>query len=109
CLSLVPARAPRPCLLERHLVVILRPRRGGGGAGGLAGGAGIAAALVVALAVEHFHHLGDDLGAVLFLVRFLVFPTVGADGALDVDELPLAEELAADLGELAPGDNVVPL
>src|SRR6185295_16470799 len=71
--------------------------------------AALRAAAFVAAAVEHLHGVGDDLGAVLLHARFLVVPAIGADRALDVDELPLLQILAADLAELAPGGDVVPL
>src|SRR5262249_14035278 len=45
---------------------------------------------------------------VALLLRLLVFPTVRADAPVDVDELSLAQVLAADLGQLAPGHDVVP-
>src|SRR5438270_8582199 len=105
---------PRNLILERHCLVLVDDVRAGRGAAALAGAgvsaaAGAAAAAFVAAAVEHLHVARDDLGAVLLLARLLVVPAIGADGAFDVDQLPLAEVLAADLAEAGPGDDVVPL
>src|SRR5206468_398873 len=47
--------------------------------------------------------------AVFLLAAFLVVPAVGADRAFDVDQLSLLQVLAADLTELSPGRDVVPL
>src|ERR1043165_8109228 len=95
-----------------HFLVLVHHVRASRGAAALAR-AGVSAAAsaraFVAAAVEHLHVAGDDLGAVALLAGLFGVPAVGADGALDVDELSLAEILAADLAEARPGDDVVPL
>src|SRR5205085_9293522 len=100
-------------LLKRNLLVILHFRRGRRGGGRLArrgvSAAAVRAALFIAAPIEHLHRAGDDFRAVLLLPRLLVVPAVGADRAVDVNELRLLQILPADLGELAPGDDVVPL
>src|SRR2546422_2535536 len=103
----------KPALtLKRHFVVFF-DLRGGGGCRAAFASAGVAAAgrgvVVIPFAVEHLHVVCDDLRTVPLLSRLLVVPTVIADGPIDVDELPFAQILPADLGELAPGHDVVPL
>src|SRR5438445_5614853 len=98
--------------LERNFVVFFDLSRRGRGRAALAR-TGIATAartaVLVAFAVEHLHLIGDDFGAVALLSRLFVVPGIGADRTLDVDELPLAQILAADLRQFSPGDDVVPL
>src|SRR6266480_2977170 len=95
---------------ERHLVLVFRrparPRRRGGRPARVTAAAAL---LTVALAIEHLHLAGDDLGAVAFLPGLLVLPAVGAIGSFDVDQRALAQVLPADLRQAGPGDDVVPL
>src|ERR1051325_6811132 len=104
------AAAARP-ILERHILIVfhhLGRRRLAARARRRVSAASAAAALIPA-AGEQLHRAGHDLGAVLFLSRFLVVPAVGADRAFDVDELSLAQILAANLAQFSPGGDVVPL
>src|SRR5207249_5467661 len=98
--------------LERNFVVFFdlgrcRCRRAALARAGVAAAA--RTAVLVALAIEHLHLIGDDLGAVALLSRLFVVPTIGADRALDVDELSLAMILTADLRQFSQGDDVVTL
>src|SRR5207237_6130592 len=111
------AKRPPLHFLERNFVVVVELGARCGRAGRFAGTAATAAVaaattaatFVVTAAIEHLHRVRDDLGAVLFLARLFVVPAVSADRAFDVNELSLAQVLPANLRELAPRDDVVPL
>src|SRR5438132_962458 len=66
------------------------------------------AALTAALGVEELDLLGVDLGGVL-LHAFLVGVLARLDAAFDVDLPAFREVLPAELGELSPGLDPVPL
>src|SRR5438445_8378185 len=84
--------------LERNFVVFFdlgRRRRAALARAGVASAA--RTAVLITFAIEHLHLIRDDFGAVALLSRLFVVPAIGADRALDVDELPLAQILTADL------------
>lgn len=67
----------------------------------------VALVLAVWAAAEHLHLIGDDFGDVAVLaVAILVL--AGLDLAFDIDLLAFVQVFAADIGEAAPGDDVVP-
>src|SRR5438477_6539362 len=105
------ASAPSRLPLEGNFVVVVHGRAGRRAAArrfAVTAAAAVAATFVIALLLEHLHVLGDDLGAVLLHAGFLVVPAFGADRTFDEDKFALAQILAADLGQLAPGHDVVP-
>src|SRR5688572_17558610 len=60
-----------------------------------------------ALAVEHLHFIGHDLGAVAVLA-FLVLPLAGSDAALDVHLGTLAQILARHFRQASEQRHPVP-
>src|SRR5262249_38484623 len=100
------ARLDRRPALERHVVVVARARRRRlGSLGNFARGA---RPRPVLSASEH-HDVGcPDLGFVP-LLPVLVLPAPGLEAALNVDLLSFLQILAADLSELLPRHDVVPL
>src|SRR5262245_18107554 len=99
---------------ERDIVVELATTRGaaiGIGDRGLARGRARAGAhaSAAALAAEHPHLVGNDLGRVPVLADSFVLPFARAVFPLDVDLRALAQVFRGDFGEAAEHGDGVPL
>src|SRR3989338_3508088 len=104
------ARQLKRDVLDADLVGALHGLSREGGRRGSRGRHGLAGVIALALrrTIEHDHVFGDDFRAVPFLA-ILPLPLAGLDAAVNVDFTALAEILSADVGQLAPGDDVVKL